>query len=499
MIIDNSNNWRSPVRKIGAKVELNDSSTFLPTDALKSFTIERVGEASKFFGYGICQKANVHILDVNRERNITTANSLKIFLSSGGEYIDGAPEFAVTEVHRDENTNELSITAYDALYNASTVSFADLALRPPYTIQDVATACALLLGLDGVSYEGFPSGEGWVTRSYREGANYDGTETIREVLDDVAEAIQAIYYVNSVNKLVYKRMDAAGAPVLSITKDDYIELDSKTNRRLSAIVSTTELGDNVGASLDVSGTTQYVRDNPFWDLREDIADIVDEALEAIGGLTINQFNCSWRGNFALELGDKIAITAKDNSLVNSYVLNDVISYDGGLAQSTEWSYEAGEETENNPTSLGEVIKQTYAKVDKANKTIDLVAAETTKLRLEADKLNITISSLQEEIDSKPDMEDIDVEVTEVTTTTGFTFNKDGLTITKNNSELSTQITEDGLTISKANEELLKVDNEGVKAEDLHATTYLIIGRNSRFEDFAGDRTACIWIGGRGVI
>jgi hypothetical protein len=60
--------------------------------------------------------------------------------------------------------------------------------------------------------------------------------------------------------------------------------------------------------------------------------------------------------------------------------------------------------------------------------------------------------------------------------------------------MQTTITEDGMTVYRDSEAVLIADHEGVKAEDLHATTYLIIGNNSRFEDL-GDRTACFWIGG----
>ena len=47
---------------------------------------------------------------------------------------------------------------------------------------------------------------------------------------------------------------------------------------------------------------------------------------------------------------------------------------------------------------------------------------------------------------------------------------------------------------KNNEEVLTANNIGVDAKNLHATTYLIIGSNSRFEDY-GSRTGCFWIGG----
>ena len=61
--------------------------------------------------------------------------------------------------------------------------------------------------------------------------------------------------------------------------------------------------------------------------------------------------------------------------------------------------------------------------------------------------------------------------------------------------MSTVVSENGMTISRANKEVLVANNEGVKAEDLHATTYLIIGNNSRLEDWQDNRTACFWIGG----
>ena len=61
--------------------------------------------------------------------------------------------------------------------------------------------------------------------------------------------------------------------------------------------------------------------------------------------------------------------------------------------------------------------------------------------------------------------------------------------------MSTTITEDGMTVYKDEEAVLIADNEGVRAEDLHATTYLIIGTNSRFENYGDNRTGCFWIGG----
>lgn len=533
MIVNNefSNLLNYPVRYISAKVELFEGSTLADTYnqyyALKELTIERVAEEGKFFGFGICQKMNLHLVDKDRYIHITTADSLKPYFSVGSmDFISTFPLFHVSEVHRDENTNELSVTAYDAIYEAANHPVAELELTAPYTIADFANACCTLLGVGlQVAADAAESFQ----LSFDTGANFEGTETLREALNAIAEATQTIYYLNSNNELVFKRLDIAGEAVLEIGKANYISLDSGENRRLATITHATELGDNVSVSTSAIGSTQYVRDNPFWELREDIDTLLNNALAAVGGMTINQFSCSWRGNPLIEIGDKINLVTKDNNIVSSYVLDDVIFYDGSLSQSTQWNYTENEgETESNPVSLGDALKQTFARVDKANKQIDLVVSEVsasneaiTALQLNTESITASVQTISQatnealeglsgdvatltnRVDASVTSEDVTLQISnalangaeKVTTTTGFTFNEEGLTVSKSGSEMSTTITENGMTVYRDSESVLIADHEGVKAEDLHATTYLIIGTNSRFEDYGTDRTGCFWIGG----
>ena len=519
----------SPVRSLRGRVEIYQGSTLALIcgchDRLRSFTIERIGDDGKFFGYGVCQKLNVHLLDKERELDITTANTLEVEFGVGSDYIYPCPNFYVTEVRRDENTNELSITAYDALYKATQYKVADLDIVAPYTIRDFAEACATFLGVpvnkDSVAGDAFNT-------VYSTGANFEGTETIREALNAVAEATQTVYYINHNWELVFKKLDVNGAPVAVIDREKYITLDSKTNRRLATIAHITDLGDNVSASTEATGSTQYVRDNPFWSLRDDIGTLVNNALANVGGLTINQFELSWRGNYLLEIGDKIELITKDNSSVMGFILDDTLEFNGSLSGATRWSYtDNEEETETNSASMGDFLKQTYARVDKANKQIELVAKETStattnisQLILNTDGISATVESLTaateenvtdinekiEEIAKKTSVsvteEDVKVLISKgtskVQTATGFTFDDNGLTITKSESEVSTTITENGMVIEGKNSDkpLLTVNNQGINAKDLHATTYLIIGENSRFEDYNNKkRTGCFWIGG----
>ena len=529
MIIANecfTNMINAPVRTVKARVELYSGSTLVNTfsykDALKSFSIERTGE-TKFFGFGICQKLTVKLVDRERKIEITKANTLEPAFGSGCDYIYICPVFYVEDVSRDELTNEITVIAYDALLKANNHTVKELGISN-YSIKALAAACAAILNLplnvEAAAEEAF-------SLVYENGANFSGEETIRAVLNAIAEATQTVYYINHNWELTFKRLDKDGVAALEIPKAQYFNLDSNTGKKLTAICHATELGDNVIADSGAGGITQYIRNNPLWDLREDIAQLVDNALVAVNGLEINQFNLNWRGNFLVEIGDKLKLITKDNSAVYAYLLNDTLTYDGAMNQISRWSYTETNESASNPSSLGDVIKQTYARVDKANRQIELVASktdaisdETAAIRINTDSINNSVSALQTNINeatkeveelqkqvnltmtSEQVLIEIESKVTEginnvnkVETATGFTFDDNGLTIAKTNSKLTTLISEDGMSVSNSGEEVLVANNEGVVATDLHAKTYLIIGNNSRFEDMGTNRTACFWIGG----
>ena len=529
------NMLNSPVRTIQGRVSVYDGGTLTHTmdsdDALKSITVERLGDNTKFFGYGIMHKLNFKAIDISREISIAAGSkAVPAFGVNDSFYAPFAPMY-VTEVHRDENTNAISVTAYDKLYNATSIPLSRLNLVPPYTIADVASACATALGVTlAGSYVSGP----WAW-SYEEGANWTEDETVLDVLVRIAEATQTIYYLDRNEKLAFKLLDVDGAAVNTITKERYITLSSKTNRRLSAITNATELGEATTAGTGISGSCQFIRDNPFLDLLDGVttAERINGAIERIGNLTINQFDCSWRGNYLIEIGDKIDIVNKEGEAVCAYLLDDTIEYDGTLTQKTGWSYESKDgETAATPVTISEKLNQTYAKVDKINNKIELVSTQQTEIReemsqiqLDSENIVASVSLLQEnveagdevlrdEIDSVRDevamkissqelsiaiSEELAKGTTKVTTTTGFTFNDEGLTIERSDSEMSTTINEDGMTITRGWEQVLTANNEGVKAEDLHATTYLIIGETSRFEDYKDGtkkRTGCFWIGGK---
>ena len=714
----------SSIQTIKAKVELYKGSTLVSVctcdDLLQEFTVERVGEDSKFFGFGVSHKISISLIDLYRELEPKDIDIVKVAYVEQDEEVYPYPDLYVTEINRDETTNALSITAYDKLNKAEGHTVDELGLSS-YTLEEFVAACATLLGLDSYWIEA-PERFG---TSYESGANFEGTENIRQALTAIAEATQTIFYIDWTNSLVFAALSTYDEPVLTIDKDKYFELLSKDEVKLTRLAHATELGDNVEAGVTTSktgsgivtatniadrpqelnitvfgdttglevrsygknlisypfvGTTktengitftdngdgtitvngtataqyvsfilrhylpledgvtyefsgcndklilgytnangesawargpikwskdytvslvyiqvnngetynnvvwspmirrantsdqfepyigqaaainedgrvtgitalspittlsvgnnrtinmiyykqqeegaiQYVRNNPFWDTRDDVADLVDNALSNVYGLTITPFESNWDGNIALEPVDKIAFVAEDGNLIVSYLLNDSITFDGTITQVSSWKYSADEgETANNPSSLGEALAQTFAKVDKANKQITLMVSDiqTTQTQLtdlenntneKIDDINETTLELSTKLTQTA--EDVTIQVERVekeinengvskvkTVSNQYTFDDNGLTIAKSGAETQTTITEEGMTVSDSNGEALlqamvSNDVQGVRAKDLHATTYLIIGRNSRFEDFGDDRTGCFWIG-----
>lgn len=643
MITSNIENFSTT--NVKAKVDIFKESTLLTSctcsDALSNLTITRTGDMSKFFGFGVCQKIDFNVIDLERalkdDNAILPKQTVEVGFGDGVVWDNPYPTFYVDEVSRDEKSNTIAVTAYDLLNKASEITLSDIPLTVPYTVYELADACARYLGLNGIDLTGVGDHNGFYV-SYPTGGNFDGSETMRQVFNAIAEVTQTVYFIGSNGYLKFIQLEKAEdfLGYRTIYRTEYFEATTQTPRTLKAICSATELGDNVQTAAEDGEIIQYVRNNPLWELRTDIAELLEAAIARVGGTTITQFYCDWDGDYRLEIGDKIRVEAEDGTFITTYVLSDVISYAGTLYEITEWEYTEGtSETASNPTSLGDKLNQTFAKVDKMTQEITLyvsevvdevlpdkidesleglhtdvenlkaqqttttenvtqlqlstegitnevsslkqtdtvitskvddleakqttieenisslqltdesiearVSAEETKtteiesdvndltskvetnttdignLKVTTNSINATVSSSQTQMDLLSDTvetlseaasvaitkDDVTIAITNamsqgvdkvVTSTKKYTFDDTGLNISNSDSNISTLITEDGMAISRGDKEVLTANNEGVKAEDLHATTYLIIGETSRLEDLRG-RTCCFWIGG----
>lgn len=155
------------------------------------------------------------------------------------------------------------------------------------------------------------------------------------------------------------------------------------------------------------------------------------------------------------------------------------------------------------TTVGDIERQIAENTENINETGQRLERETNDA---FDSVNQDIEVLRKQVEMSMTSEEVKIEIqkeiekgaTKVVTSKGYVFGDEGFQVSSSTSELETTITEDGMSVERSGEKVLVANSAGVDAQNLHATTYLIVGAGSRFEDYVKDgelRTGCFFIGG----
>lgn len=286
--------------------------------------------------------------------------------------------------------------------------------------------------------------------------------------------------------------------------------------------------NDIGVIVGLGDNRYVVEDNflVYGKETEDLTTIAELLYEKIEKVQYRPFKGVAQGNPCVEVGDAIVFYTK-NMEVECYVLERTLK---GI-QSLRDTFEAKGKVkyEENPNSTHRDIIKLKGKTNVLERTIEETKSTLTdvennlqsQITQNATEISATVSSLQKEVSANTENtseaikelqkevsakmtdEEVSIEIKKaisdgvgkVETSTGYVFDENGLKIEKTDSEMSTQITEDGMTVYKNGSDVLKANHKGVDAVNLHATTYLIVGANSRFEDYGYGRTGCFWIGG----
>lgn len=286
--------------------------------------------------------------------------------------------------------------------------------------------------------------------------------------------------------------------------------------------------NDIGAVVG-EGTNLYVVEDNFLVYGkgpEALSEICTRLYNKISGIYYRPFNAVLQGNPCIEVGDDLVIHTK-NMDVQSYVLERTIKGIQSLKDTFdakgvyEYEYKGNsiqkeirrlkgksnvlERTvEETKETITDVENGLQAEIVQNTQTISQTISETNKkLEDETNALKSSQSSIEQRLDQvtidfKEKTTRIDEQGQEIEDLkkTSYKFGTEDLTIEKSGSDLKTRINEDGMRVYKGEEEVLRANNAGVDARNLHATTYLIVGKNSRFEDYDnGKRTGCFWIGG----
>lgn len=86
-------------------------------------------------------------------------------------------------------------------------------------------------------------------------------------------------------------------------------------------------------------------------------------------------------------------------------------------------------------------------------------------------------------------------VDKVKTSRGYTFDDEGLRITRSGQQMENLLDNTGMYVRRSGQVILQANDRGVRAIDVTVESYLIIGDHARFENYTSGRTACFWLEG----
>ena len=159
-------------------------------------------------------------------------------------------------------------------------------------------------------------------------------------------------------------------------------------------------------------------------------------------------------------------------------------------------------------NFGERFSEILGLIDDTRKDVDATSSEVRVLEqatsIQRDAISIIsqatetiqtdLGEVQKSVETILDADSFEIKVQGVEVGGGYTFDANGLNISQNGSGIQNLLTNDGMFVKRGNDNVLTANSKGVVAKDLHAESWLSIGKNSRLEDYDGIRTGCFWVG-----
>ena len=507
-------------RKDGsAEVPISDSE-------IKSVKIESTGVQGKLFGATYCQKLTCVLKDPKKlinEEQLYITYIWFVPTKYADDYFDPRytavyPQYFVDSTLRDEKTGDLTIIGYDYMGKAANTLFSLDDSKDSFTINDLITRCKDLIGVDRGNH-GLMDTPFLPTQWTREQINLSGEETVRDMLNAIAEVRGEFCYQNTKIDGLYFSNRIEFIPIFNtathnssgwyhnkveIDKSRYFELTSDKPYKLTGITATNELNDSVSVGTDEY--RQVIYNNPLLTLLPDETQqtILTGILNKLKDISITPFNCEWRGDPRLEPVDWLEFEDKKGNKFQSFLLNETVEYNGGF-KSTMWVDKMESQTPiAADRNISTSILKTKATVDKVKGEITLEVSRAKEAeQLLGSRLTINENAITSEVKNR---QDADTELSSTITQTATEIRQevknttDGLdskiTQTANSisaeitarenadTELSTRITanENGITseVSRA------TGKENELAGDISTITQSVDNISTRIDTVEGD-------------
>lgn len=285
-----------------------------------------------------------------------------------------------------------------------------------------------------------------------------------------------------------------------------------------ARVQIRQTAEDVGTSYpDTTGNTYVIEGNPLLSATdgEVLLPVAQKLYEQLQDVTYTPARVTVSADFGISAGDILQVTDANGAAFPMYVMKKKYSAGRDTLECTGSARRESTMAVNNQT-----IRQYMGKVLNLSMTVDGIRAENKDMQGNLAALQLDLSGIEGRVEQstkdadtlKSDIADLELSAQElrlsfqdivengtakVTTSTGYTFDQDGLQIRKDGQQMENRLDHEGMVVSRSGTAILKATAAGVEATDVRVNNYLMVG-NCRFEDYTNGtdskRTACFFIG-----
>ena len=386
----------SPSRMIRGKVVVVDgglTSEYGYANKLQSIEQEVSAVKGKMFGAVVSYKSTIKLIDVKNVVQVNVGAKASPQIGINGELLPMTPVYISSNTF-DEVKGIRTLIGEDAIGFTDKYIWNDIKgdLGAIFTIQDVFAAIANKIGTEFMITGELPNINSVYTKAT---FNVNGDETLRQILTAAAEATGAMVFINGNGKMEIKMLSNTIA--LAIDKNVQFDLSTEPSSSLSGIISINELNDMISVGNN-SSYISVISVNPFIDPTDDSSQgKLQNLFVKCQGNTFYPYKLKWRGNPALEIGDKIRLTLRDGSVIDTWYLGEKVKYTGGMSAESSWEADESEKPEVGSQTISDTTRRTMAKVDKANQKITLLTEASGEQGQKISQLEVSLDGIKTEV------------------------------------------------------------------------------------------------------
>ena len=386
----------SPSRMIRGKVVVVDgglTSEYGYANKLQSIEQEVSAVKGKMFGAVVSYKSTIKLIDVKNVVQVNVGAKASPQIGINGELLPMTPVYISSNTF-DEVKGIRTLIGEDAIGFTDKYIWNDIKgdLGNTFIIQDVFAAIANKIGIEFMITGELPNINAVYTKAT---FNVNGDETLRQILTAAAEATGAMVFINGNGKMEIKMLSNTIA--LAIDKNTQFNLSTEPSSSLSGIISINELNDMISVGNN-SSYISVISVNPFIDPTDDSSQgKLQNLFVKYQGNTFYPYKLKWRGNPALEIGDKIRLTLRDGSTIDTWYLGEKVKYTGGMSAESSWEADESEKPEVGSQTIADTTRRTMAKVDKANQKITLLTEASGEQGQKISQLEVSLDGIRTEV------------------------------------------------------------------------------------------------------